>query len=279
MILTRKIVCIFIIGKVSEKLNHLTQQIKKAREEDDFFETDLRNWMTTLNQLQQELSKGSLSNNITEDQSIPLVYQLKLTTTTSEVNNKTTFKHLQTKSKMNYCEEIFENCLDGVRIEDNGRLIVHDKLNRSVEVRGKCDYSSGIHRFRLLIEKNPLGTWIFFGIISKSTLMKHNSYDSCSSYGWADFKDIFIAGIRQNNQTTGQFSETQENDIISIVLDCDNQKISYTNEKNQHTQDLHIDIYKCPFPWKLHVNLFGTDDRVRLLSSSDTSSIVAYFDE
>jgi hypothetical protein len=95
--------------------------------------------------------------------------------------------------------------------------------------------------------------------------MIKNSYESSSAYGWADYNDYFLAGIRQDNRTTGQLSHTIENDIISLVFDCTNRTISYTNERSQCNQQLNIDINKCPFPWQLHVNLFGEDDRVRLL--------------
>ncbi len=100
--------------------------------------------------------------------------------------------------------------------------------------------------------------------------MRPNSYESSSAYGWADYNDFFLAGIRQNNQTTGQFSHTLENDIITLVFDCDNQMISYTNERTEYTHQINIDINKCPFPWQLHINLFGEDDRVRLLSTINT---------
>jgi len=211
-----------------------------------------------------------LSNIIEENQAAPLIYQLKLVTTSSEFNDKSMFKHHQIGSKMTTSEDIFERCRDGAKIEDNGRLVVHNESDCPVEVRGKVGYSSGIHRFRLQIEKNPLRTWIFFGIISKSILMRPNSYESSSAYGWADYNDFFLAGIRQNNQTTGQFSHTLENDIITLVFDCDNQKISYTNERTEYTHQINIDISKCPFPWQLHINLFGEDDRVRLLTTIST---------
>ncbi len=212
-----------------------------------------------------------LLNNINEDQSTPLIYQLQLIPGSSNVQNKTTFKHHPIDSKMKNYEDIFENCLDGVTIEDNGRLIIHNKSNHPIEVRGKSEYSSGVHQFRLQIEKNPLETWIFFGIISKLTPMTKHSYESSSAYGWADYNDVFLAGIRQNNHTSGQFSHTRENDIILLIFDCDKRKISYTNERNQYNQELNINLNKCPFPWQLHINLFGKDDQVRLLSAMSLS--------
>jgi hypothetical protein len=222
--------------------------------------------MSTLDQLKQELTNGPLSNNIQEDQSVPFIYQLKLVTTSSEFNNKTIFKNNKSESKMKDSGDIFELCLHGATIEDNGRLI-RNKLFSGVEVRGKVGYASGIHRFRLQIEKNPSRIWIFFGVISQSTPMTQNSYDSSSAYGWADYNDYYLAGIRQNKQGTSSFSHTLENDIISLEFDCYDRKISYTNERSQHKQQLNIDINKCPFPWQLHVNLGEKDDRVRLLSA------------
>jgi hypothetical protein len=178
-----------------------------------------------LDTLKQELTHGPLLNNIDEDQSAPFIYQLNLITTCTDIHNKTIWKQHQIGSKLKNSDDIFNACLDGVTIEDNGRLIIHNKLNNPVEIRGKNEYSSGIHQFRLQIEKNPLETWIFFG-------------------------------ISQNRQTTGQFSHTHENDIILLIFDCDNRTISYTNERSQCSQKLNIGLSKCPFPWQLHINLF-----------------------
>ncbi|CAF1187978.1 unnamed protein product [Rotaria sordida] len=264
----RKVVKLLDIHKrtISKKLNLLTKRIEKAREEDDFFETDLNHWISTLDKLKQELTDASLSNSIEEDQTTPLIYQLKLATSSSEFNDKNILKSNSIDSTVINFEDIFEYCLNGAKIEDNGQLIVHDELSYPVEVRGKFGYSSGTHLFRLQIEKNPSRIWIFFGIISKSQLMTKFSYESSSAYGWADYDDYFLCGFRHNNQITDRFHHTIENDIVALVLDCTNRKIYYTNERSQKSQQLNIDINICPFPWQFHINICGTSDQVRLLS-------------
>ncbi|CAF3654497.1 unnamed protein product [Rotaria sp. Silwood1] len=101
------------------------------------------------------------------------------------------------------------------------------------------------------------------------------SYLSSSSYGWADYDDYFLGGTRQHRRTGWLFSHTKPNDIISITFDCNNRKIYYKNERNEKLQELSVDINKCPFPWKLHIHIYGRDDRVRLLdviSDSATST-------
>ncbi len=59
-------------------MDQLKVQIKKACEKDDFFEIDLQNWLSLLEKLKQEIKTASLSNNIKEDQTSPLVYQIRI---------------------------------------------------------------------------------------------------------------------------------------------------------------------------------------------------------
>ena len=244
--------------------------MKKAYENDEFFETNLIEWLSSLNILKHELTNIPLSSNINEDQSEPLIYPIKFETATSEYNDKIMFKYHQTKSKMRDSQEIFEHCEGNAIIEDNGRLIIHQNSNDPGGVRGKVEYSSGIHRFRLRIEKNPPESSIFFGIISQSTSMDKTSYESSSAYGWADNNKVFLAGVCQTNHPAARFSDIRQSDIILLVFDCTNKKIYHTNGLNRESHQLDIDIEKCPFPWQLHINLFGNDVQVRLISAIST---------
>lgn len=69
---------------IPSELNHLKEQIKKAREEDDFFENDRSQWFSTLKKLKQELKTSGLSRNIKEDLTAPLVYQLQFSSSSIE---------------------------------------------------------------------------------------------------------------------------------------------------------------------------------------------------
>jgi hypothetical protein len=59
--------------------------MKKACEDDDFFETDLRNWLSMLEKLKQELKTASLSKNIKENRTLPLVHQIQIFPLSSDI--------------------------------------------------------------------------------------------------------------------------------------------------------------------------------------------------
>jgi hypothetical protein len=65
--------------KIEIKLNILTKQLQKSREEDDFYETDLNQWNEELTRLTKELSKPLNIN--TQKISTPLIYKLCVDTT------------------------------------------------------------------------------------------------------------------------------------------------------------------------------------------------------
>lgn len=64
------------IREVETKLNKLTEQLRQSREENDFFETDLRRWNDELTQLTQELTKPS-NINLRQD-TIPLITKISV---------------------------------------------------------------------------------------------------------------------------------------------------------------------------------------------------------
>ncbi len=87
----------------------MREQIKKAREEDNFFENDLRNWTSILEKLKQELKTASLPHNIKEDITSPLVYQIQIFTLSSnsksfEINYKNRLNYRRTASFLLFCK-------------------------------------------------------------------------------------------------------------------------------------------------------------------------------
>jgi hypothetical protein len=70
------------IDTITQELNQLKEQIKQAREEDDFFENDLRDWTLKLDKL-KELKTTTLSNNIQEDQTSSLVHRIQISSLSS----------------------------------------------------------------------------------------------------------------------------------------------------------------------------------------------------
>ncbi len=98
--------------------------------------------------------------------------------------------------------------------------------------------------------------------------MQINSYQSPSSYGWSNRSQIFGAGL---TGLTGreQNGDAAQNDIIMLVIDCEQRKIELKNERSNRIMELPVDINKCPFPWQLHLNLHEANTRVRILNPSD----------
>lgn len=259
---------LFIEHSVSQELQHISQRIKKAKEDDDFFETDLRNWMSILEKIKHELKTTLLSNDIKEDKTLPLIYQIQFLSSSSKANSENKVNHHQIESDIMIPNERFERCYGNAKIEDNGHLVTNGNDSfLGTEIRGRADYSFGKHRLLLRIENNPSKILICIGIISKITRMGGNLFTSSSAYGWGDYDDYFLAGQRQKNSGDLHFNHTKENDIVELILDCTKQTIRYTNERNKKSQELHIDTNKCPFPWQLYISLGGRGDQIRLLNT------------
>lgn len=261
---------------VSQELEILTQQIKTAREDDDFFETDLQHWKSILEKVKHQLKTVSLLNNIKEDKTVPLIYQMQILSSSSKMTSldsgdKNESIYYQIESDMMVSSEKFDRCYGNAKIEQNGQLVTNGNDSFfGTEIRGKAEYSSGMHEIRLRIDNNPSKTWIFIGIISKGTRMGGNLFASSSVYGWGDYDDYFLAGQRQKESGDVVFIHTRENDIIELILDCTKKKIRYTIERNRTTQQLTVDTKKCPFPWQLCICLGGRGDQISLVNNITT---------
>ncbi|CAM4796415.1 unnamed protein product [Rotaria magnacalcarata] len=72
--------------KITQDLQSLKEQIRNAREEDDFFENDLQNWIAILEKLKKDSLNVVSSNTMEVDQTIPLIYQIRIATISSKKN-------------------------------------------------------------------------------------------------------------------------------------------------------------------------------------------------
>jgi hypothetical protein len=264
---------------VSQELQNLTKEIAIAREDDGFFETDLQHWTSILEKAKHQLKAVSLSAEMKEDKTIPLVYQLQIVSSPSKLTSLETI----VKTKSNYYEieldsivsdETFDRCYGNAKIEQHGRLVTNGTDSFfGTEIRGKTEYSSGIHVIRFRIENNPSKIWIFIGIITKGARMGENLFTSSSVYGWGDYNDYFLAGHRQKTDSDVFFIHTRENDIVELMLDCTKKIIRYKIERTQQSEELSIDMNKCPFPWQLYISLGGRGDQIRLLNNKRITTL------
>ena len=262
---------------VPQDLQNLNKQIKQARENEDFFETDLQTWIFLLKEFKQQMSTTSTTINIEEDQTKPLIYQIRMTSSTSDTKPTKINEYQRSDSApdapyASICNDRFEYFHGNAKIDKDGLLVTNGNDSFfGTEVRGQMEYSTGKHCLQFRIENNPSKVLIFIGIISKTAKMGGNLFVSSSVYGWGDYNDYFIAGERQKPDSDVFFSHTREKDVIELVLDCSRRKLRYKNERQQKKQELYIDINKCPFPWQLYISLGGQGDQISLLRSSTST--------
>jgi hypothetical protein len=228
--------------QMKQKLQMLSNELRQGHEKDDFSEIDLRQWTKKLEELKKELINPTTMA-IQED-STPLVTNICIA-------------HQDTL-------DVFERVCGTAEIKENGRLVAKDSSADRTEIRGKNEYNSGIHTLHFRVQQLVQSGWIFFGIISKSEPMHNYSYNSPSTYGWATRNQIYVNG----QDIGGQTIEIAQNDIIKLLIDCDQRKVELKNERLNRTMEMPVHIITCPFPWQLHLNL-GNNTRVRILPLSD----------
>jgi hypothetical protein len=239
-----------IIGQHTTKLNEILAKIahdlRKAREDGDFFETDVKEWTEKLNKLKKESTElPDVSLEYEDDTINPFISMISISVPTKEV---------------------FRRSIGNIQIRDNKQLIVKDSFDNYATARGSGEYSSSQHRFRFKIEETHANKWLFIGIISKDVPIQAASYESPSSYGWAGINRVFINGVFQPGFDYYK-SDVEKNDIVELLIDCDQQMIALTNERTHSTFELDVDLDDCPFPWQINLNLYWANDRVRLLST------------
>jgi hypothetical protein len=236
--------------EMKKSLEHITQQLKTARDDDHFFENDLKEWIKKLDALKKDL--------ITP-QTINIQYD---TSTTSFISK------ILIGQTAGISDECFEQALGNILITNNSTVVIHNQSGSYASVRGKCEYSTGEHRLRFGIENLSPNKWIFLGVVSKSAPTSNTSTIIAGTYGFAGKNNVWRDGspIKELN---GYKSDFEINDTIQLLINCDQGKIRLINERTQKTDHLDVDITKCPFPWKLCVGLhYLSGERIRILKQS-----------
>jgi len=234
--------------KMKETLECLTQQLKNARDDDHFFETDLKEWIKKLDALKKDL--------IT-----PQTINIRYDNNTVSFISKILINEVAASS-----DECFEQALGNIQITNNGTVITHSQTSKYASVRGRCEYSVGEHRLRFVIDNMSLHKWLFLGVVSKSAPALVTGKPGKASYGFAGNNAVWCdGGITE--RLDGYTSDFETNDTLELFINCDQRKLRLINERTQSTHILDVDIAKCPFPWKLTIGFYySPGERVRILS-------------
>lgn len=211
--------------------------------------------METLTKLKNDVTDIWCSINVREDLSKPLVSKLILSSNTEQ------------KSELN---EQFQDYVGTVCIKENGRLVYHNGPKKgSAFVRGCQKYSSGVHEIRFVMDKKNSKYVMSFNIVPASISELAEEFDVTEScYGWfSDDISYSCGGIQV--PSTAEFYDMQGETMleITLVIDCDNRKISYFNERTKNRREMNVNTTKCALPWKLLFSLFDVEDSIRILSS------------
>jgi len=96
---------------------------------------------------------------------------------------------------------------------------------------------------------------------------KEQSYSCSTSYGWAKGNQVFLEG-QFNYDYGGYKGEFQTGDVVELTLDCETKTLSFYTPQSGKTYNI-----KLPNagPWRLHVNLYGVNDKIRLLDTIKVS--------
>jgi len=222
--------------------------LRRAREDDDYVETDLKSWMNTIEELKCNMNSVAPEANIYEDSTITLIGKL----------------HVSILKAKTVEDETFGEFYGSIRIENNGRVAVHTGPRQSnAHVRGTKEYTTGKHLVRFSINKRNAIFNLSFNIISKST--------SCDPYGW--YTDDDISNPDHSCMISKDFDDFKGETSfeLELTIDCDQQKISYFNERTKKKHEINVNIKIMPFPWQLQFELFDCEDRVQLISSRPAS--------
>ena len=160
--------------------------------------------------------------------------------------------------------EKFNVCSSGITVQEGGKVAVHDRTVADQYVLGENVYQRGIVRFKLKLESFQDNNWILVGIAKADFKPKNNnSYFCKDSKGWGLGKNSY-QGMFENGSLKKYDSlvnQTKQGDTVELVLDCDAAKFSLHLPTGQQIE---IDIPKSQ-AWRLHVNLNGSNDKVRIV--------------
>ncbi len=161
---------------------------------------------------------------------------------------------------------------DHIQLLDHGQVILHDCTKQDGSIRGFHEYSQGVHQLFFRIEHMTSNQWIFFGIISKHSIFNQRAYMNSSVYGWTGYNNVYING-KSIPVRNGYLSEMKVNDLVELIIDCDQQILFFWHSGQSYKTKLPVDIHTCPFPWQFLISCHNGHDSVRILPSSMSSMI------
>ncbi|CAB4017450.1 Chaperone dnaK2 [Paramuricea clavata] len=150
-----------------------------------------------------------------------------------------------------------------VTLQEGGTVAVHGPNYDHSYVLGENVYQQGIARLKMKLESFQNNYWMLVGIVKADVVPQNNDSNLWpGSYGWTlgNCGGVYKDGSRSDYNALNNV--TKQGDTVELVLDCDAAKLSLHLPTGQQ---FHIEIPKSQ-TWRLHVNLFGANDRLRIMN-------------
>ncbi len=255
-------------NNLKTSVSKMTEELQSSRESDDYTELDIKKWTNQLQELRDMLDNPTTIDVDYENDTRSVISLIKVTDQQSSKSLAQTSQLHKLSNRISDTLEIsvserFVDTFGGITLLEGGLVATSwDDNEDGASVCGIGRYSSGMHSIRFRVEKSSIGCYILFGIVNPSEKMKKKMLYSRSLYGWWDLHYSVVSG---NEKSNGSPKTIQPGDEVTLILDCDGQRIQLEHHRINRIVDMPIDLRLCAFPWKIIVLIRGPNDSVRIL--------------
>ncbi|CAF3738868.1 unnamed protein product [Adineta steineri] len=244
-------------------LNEIFSEFQSNSKTDNYTENDLDKWTRQLSELQNLLEKSANIFIVQDKKSSALIRGIKLTFQQQQKQSLNSNVILKTNQDLNESiQEHFRIISGPCRLSDNDCIATHLNYRAGLSrISGIQQYSFGKHAIPFLIEKKGNKN-IFIGIHSSSKSISSTTFDY-SVHGWWNLDYMIINGESKGGDNN---EIIQTGDRITLIIDCDNQKLYLEHDRTKRLEHLPIKLDVCPFPWKILVRLLTTGDCIRIIN-------------
>ena len=150
-----------------------------------------------------------------------------------------------------------------VTLQEDRKVAVHDSSQIHTYVLGENVYQRGTIRFKLKLDSFQNNLWIMVGIVKADVVPNGpDSYFWPGAYGWSlgDDAQLYKGGVLKGSRLSWK-KMSKQGDMVELGLDCDGGRLSL----HLPTGQLFNMVIPKSQSWRLHVNLYGANDKIRIV--------------
>jgi hypothetical protein len=254
-------------NNLKTSVSKMKEELQSSRESDDYTELDINKWTDQLQKL-RKLLDGPTTINIDYENDTRLAIRLIKVSNQQSLGSSYEVSQLRRVDNQNSpnletsVNERFVDIFGKITLSEGGVVATCARSSFGGHyVSGIGRYSSGVHHIRFRIEKKSC-YFFYFGIVNSSTKITSDLSESRSFHGWRSFEANIVGGKLCPEPTR---TDIQSGDEITLVLDCDNQRIQLKHHRTDRIVEMPINPKRCAFPWTIILKFYGGYDCVRIL--------------